>query len=320
MSELDFVLELLRERDCVPVLVCKSGSNLYGTSSEMSDIDISGVYLPSKERLFLHSTPSTIVIHSDERDVHLHSIYHFNKMLMATEPKAIEMLFVETPDVTMYMHEAWNEFREYRKHCLSKDIFMFMNFVYNQANKYRVKSESLNRLTATLSVLSSIDQDTLFADAFKLLEVDSFVYYYGKDKNNFDLYRMFGLAFHGTARTWYVVAALEKKLASYGSRVKKAADAADQTDWKSLSHAIRVAAELMSLVNDGLLSFPLPLAPTLRDIKYGKLPLSEVLDMLEEYTNKVSALEACSDLSDKPDGVLLNKLTLKLVEQTLGIK
>lgn len=80
--------EILQIADCVHI----AGSRLYGTSTENSDIDLRGFWLPPAEVLL--GRDNFDQIESSQQDICIYSLPKFFKLLEIGSPNVLETLFV----------------------------------------------------------------------------------------------------------------------------------------------------------------------------------------------------------------------------------
>ena len=86
---------------------------------------------------------------------------------------------------------------------------------------------------------------------------------------------------------------------NYGERAKKAATN-EGIDWKAVSHAIRVAYEMIELYETGTITFPLKEREYIKVVKHGKLDyLTVVAPKMEELMDRVEYLSSVSQYPDK---------------------
>ena len=95
----------------------------------------------------------------------------------------------------------------------------------------------------------------------------------------------------------------------YGSRAKSSATG---TDWKALSHALRVTLELRELISTNNIKFPLAYADSVKQVKYNtdESLLSATLDNIKVALDEVEQLIRNSDLPEEVDRKFLDHLLL----------
>ena len=318
---IEIVKNKILDNDCVPIVLCVMGSHLYGTHTDNSDIDISGVFVPSKKRLLLNKVTNTFVYKSENADIHLHSIYHFMNMLRVSDPKAVEMLNIDKPEHLLYKEDAWDILTENRRSLICSGVFNFMRFVRSQADKYGVKGERYSALKNTISILKNTPkpENTRLESCLEgILNRNKFVYEVEASPNGIRQINTCGKILHATVTVQYAIDVLENAIKNYGDRSIKASDM-QGADYKALSHAIRVGYELLDLVPNRTLTFPSPHAKYLRDIKEGKVEYNKILNVLEDLINMVDNLKPTTHLPEQIDENLLNNITIKIVKETLNL-
>jgi len=93
----------------------------------------------------------------------------------------------------------------------------------------------------------------------------------------------------------------------YGARARKA-ETNTGIDWKALSHAVRVAREAVELLETGHITFPLPYAAHILEIKTGALTYDVVAGEIEGLLEEVEKASAASSMPDKPDQAFMDDL------------
>jgi hypothetical protein len=101
----------------------------------------------------------------------------------------------------------------------------------------------------------------------------------------------------------------EKKLASYGARVR-AGQNAGEADWKSMYHAVRVGHQAVELMETGTITFPRPERNFLKLVRKGRVPLEEVQTAIEANLERVQQAAEASQLPEKPDWDFADELVV----------
>ena len=89
-------------------------------------------------------------------------------------------------------------------------------------------------------------------------------------------------------------------LDEYGHRAYKASLSGGK-DYKSLSHAVRIASEAIELLTTGKITFPRPDAELLKKIKTEQMPYEQVAEMIEQGLVDLHEAHEKSTLRDEPD-------------------
>lgn len=106
-----------------------------------------------------------------------------------------------------------------------------------------------------------------------------------------------GKQFPLTNKVLTVVKSLEKRVSSYGDRVKEFDG--EGVDWKALSHAIRITEQVIELSEKGELEFPRPNAEFLRAVKNGQCPIDVATSYLDSIFEKVDGAVESSVLRER---------------------
>lgn len=121
------------------------GSHLYGTSTPKSDLDIRGVFIPSREYFFGFSK-KVEQFECKEPDITYFEMRKFLSLALDCNPNIIEFLFVE-PDTPIgvngcgnvpFMSPEWNLIREHRQYFLStKARWTFSGYAVSQLHRLK---------------------------------------------------------------------------------------------------------------------------------------------------------------------------------------
>ena len=130
-----------------------SGSLLYGTNSEKSDIDFKGVFLPEKRDLLLGKpaktvTKSTASDHvrntKDDVDESYYSLHYFLELLAKGETNCLDLFFANTNKSAVVLSTPiWEELTQNADKLITKNIDKYLGFCRSQAFKYSFKGEKL---------------------------------------------------------------------------------------------------------------------------------------------------------------------------------
>jgi predicted nucleotidyltransferase len=97
---------------------------------------------------------------------------------------------------------------------------------------------------------------------------------------------------------------------SYGARARQA-ESNEGIDWKALSHAVRVGNEALELLLKHEITFPLPNAKHILDIKQGRIPYKDVAEEIEGLLETVENCAKISSLRDEADQRFIDELVLE---------
>jgi hypothetical protein len=108
---------------------------------------------------------------------------------------------------------------------------------------------------------------------------------------------------------------IEERLSKVGNR--KNLITKHGFDTKFASNLIRLLLEGKDLVSNGDITFPLPYAETILDIKQGKWTIKEVLDYADQLEAEIDIATEKSDLPNKPRFDEIEQFTIHLLENHL---
>jgi len=315
---------------------CVYGSRLHGTSTEESDWDFKGVYMPTKRDIYLGNTSNSISFKAkkgegknsaEDVDIEIYSLSHFVKLAIKGDTTALDML--HTPnDKIIQTSEIWNELTASREEFYTKNLKSLVGYARSQAAKYGAKGSRLASMKLVLDWIDEIDQAgeccSAGIDKFKIneewtaLPEGEHIYKlppHKNDTNKLYMYQVCGQSFQETVSIQYMKESILKKYNEYGARAKKA-QANEGIDWKAVSHTIRIGFELNSILTVGTIQFPLAISGALRRIKMGEMDyLTEVAPLLDSVIETCEMLSAISDLPEEVDRKRWEDWLVRLIQR-----
>ena len=327
-----------QDNDCTVIYVTKSGSHLYGTSTPVSDTDYLGLFLPSKRSLLLKTAPEHLVFTTgtansknsvDDIDITLWSVHKFLSQLVAGETGSYDLLFSMNSAPELFTPTSIIIHDYALQHLLSKNVNSFIAFALGQSERYGIKGSRYKELYTFTAWLSNTLQrmhpnyGTLtIANQMGVLvnHIDNHKYKYiklvrapePKGTNQHELIDYLEVLDKKHANTITMATLLSRtheKLHYAGNRTKAATDG---TDWKSLSSAARVVAEVHELLTTGAITFPLANADYIRDIKLGKVLPGYIMIRLQSDIDDIENLLEQSTLPEHVPIELAHNLILQL--------
>ncbi len=313
------------------LLVSKSGSQLFGTATPKSDLDVKGVFLPSKESLYLQRAPQQFSNNSnpddsgrknssDDVDITVWSVQFWLKLLLRGDINAVSLLFSPShPNAVLESSDP--AFLERLQHLepskiLTRDLGGMMGFAHSQAIKYSEKGKHLRAVqiaTEHLGLVSGLVGEVaqtivnLVADA-------SLARIVVNDKNQQQLL-ILEKAFDLTAKAQWAIKPLQDLEARYGKRARQAMGDGG-VDFKAFSHSMRVLEEMRMLHSQGRITYPheAVFARVMTDIKLGQYEYDALVDMLDAKLEEVKIAEAQSILPEHADLEYADQFVLALYE------
>jgi hypothetical protein len=311
------------------LLLSKSGSQLFGTNTPSSDLDVKGVFLPTKQSLYLQRAPqqfsqnsnpsdSGLKNQADDVDVTVWSVQFWLKLLLRGDINAVSLLFSPShPNAILEGTSAvfLEQLRSFEpKRVLTKDLGGMMGFAHSQAIKYSEKGRHLKAVQVATEHLSGVTG--LVGDV-----ANTIVGLIANPKlarvilggNGQQQLLILEKAFDFTARVDWAVKPLRELEERYGKRAKQALQDGG-VDFKAFSHSLRVLEEMRLLHVQGFITYPHEqgFAAFLRDVKQGKLGYERLLELLDAKLEEVELAHGLSVLPEQPDHEYADRFVLSL--------
>ena len=144
------------------------GSFLYGTNTPTSDIDMKGIFMPTKEQIFLDKIPKCYSEKTkkgegkntaDDIDTEIYSLHYFLKLACEGQTVACDMLYA--PDnMILETSNIWQKIVKERKRFITKNMQAFLGYALRQASKYGIKGSRLAAAKRVLDFINDFYQKT----------------------------------------------------------------------------------------------------------------------------------------------------------------
>jgi predicted nucleotidyltransferase len=320
------------------------GSTLYGTNSEGSDIDLKGVFVPSKQDVLLKRDAAHWVYttnNTNEKntahdvDCQLFSVYKFFDLLENGETGVVDLLFSAfREDTTLMKDPVFTDFlmKNYTQ-LITRRMSAFVGYCVSQSKRYGMKGKRYKELLDfTNHFASSFETSKTIAEVKEELKahISEARYEYisieekatSRDGSvTADYLVVNGRSFLETNNFKYVLTRLNEIKNTYGHRSEKAAKGVDA---KALSHALRVMLEAIELLDTGMVKFPLAYSNEIKRVKYSGMSddsaeFERLMNRLTHLTEVVDEKMKTSTLPEKMNRKLVDEFTLKLVKDGRGI-
>jgi hypothetical protein len=306
-----------------PVVRMKFGSHLYGTDTPQSDLDFKSLFIPDARDILLQRVKHTVATkrpkaegeknYAGEVDEEGYALHRFMQLVAEGQTVSLDMLFAHD-GIILDRSECWDNLVAHRHLLLTKKSAAFVGYCRTQANKYGIKG---SRVAAARNAAA------MFADACerlgttaKVSEIEAELKRFVAENEHSALIPLSAVGrgeehplMHFECCNKKVPFTVNLKAAhelfarvydEYGHRARKA-ETNVGIDWKALSHAVRVAREAVELLETGHITFPLPYAAHVLEIKTGALTYDVVAGEIEELLVAVEAASERSTLPDTPD-------------------
>lgn len=311
------------------------GSHLYGTNTLESDQDFKGIFLPSKEDIYLNRIFKSITTNtkkgsnskntSEDIDTEMYSLHYFFKLACEGQTVALDMLHAPK-ECILESSDIWDKIVENRNKFYTKNLDAFVSYAHKQAAKYGCKGSRLNDAKKVLDFFDNwiIDQNNLLADiTFKLRDIwnelpeGEHIIKHSPDSNGIRMYEVCNRKIGETATIEYAYKVINTFYENYGERARKAADN-EGIDYKSISHAFRAAFQVKEILTEGTITFPLKKKEFLIKVKKGELDYNtEIAPYLDKLMLEVDELSKNSNLPEKVDRNYWNRFLINTVEESL---
>ncbi len=322
------------------VYLTKSGSKLYGTDTENSDTDYKGIFIPSKKsvllkkdkNVYVHNTNNSKTKNSKEDvDLTLHSVYEFFNHLLKSETGSIDILFSMWREDTIEFEDEdfTNLIKSNYKTFLNSNMKSFIGYALGQTKKFGIKGARYDELDSFVKWLKVEDfskTDDNLGDIFNEIEIfiDSKELKYIKfmealgprgsgDYKNIKYVSVLGKMFEGRVTLEYFMERIIKLYNQFGNRTKTIANTVSKTDFKALSHSLRIALEVKELLETDFIKFPLKDRNFIRSIKEGKENPEDVIEIIQETLEEVDVLLLKTNLPKEVNREEIEKLLIAMI-------
>ncbi len=285
----------------------RAGSHLYGTNTQISDVDYRGVFIPD-ERYFYGCLLSTEQYEDKENDETLFEIRKFLRLALDSNPNIIELLFVPES-----MWEVGTD--EWRLIYLNRNLFLskrakytFLGYAHSQFK--RIKTHRNWLLYPPQKEPSP--EDYGLTSRTQMTDDDLGAYEALKDRVDVseDLMRIVtkNKAYKNAKREWDSYQLWKKNRNPERAKLEEKYG----YDTKHASHLIRLINEGEELLFNGTITFPRPEAEYLLAVKNGALTYEQLYRELEVYEEKFEMFYKNSKLPDEPNSLEVDKLCIQI--------
>jgi hypothetical protein len=300
------------------------GSHLYGTASETSDRDFKGVFMPSKEQVYLGKIPKSMTANTkknsgakntaEDVDTEMYSLHYFLHLACEGETVALDMLHAPT-SMLLETSEIWSAIVAERERFYTKNLKAFVGYARRQAAKYGVKGSRLNAAKQVCDFLKNFDENKRMVEIWDVLPLPEYCHKLPNGVTGEEEYEVCGRRIQKTTHIKHALPIVETFWKNYGARAEAAA-LNKGIDWKAVSHALRAAFQVKQVLTQKTITFPLDDAPYLFLVKQGKLDYqSEVAPRLESIMDEVEALSEASDLPVSVDRGYWDNFLIQAIEE-----
>lgn len=316
------------------IVEIKFGSHLYGTSTPASDVDYKSVFVPPPNDILLQRVKNTITSQrskqpfeknvAGEIDREAYALHRYLSLLAEGQTVALDMLFAPRWAMVSPPDPIWDFIWDCRHSLLCRKAASFIGYCRTQANKYGIKG---SRVHAVRNIVEWFDQAIATHGHLAKMEIATETLADFIRERALDHTAIISIPHPSkpeiglphldccNRKAPFTVSLKETRaiyarlLDEYGARALMA-ERNKGVDWKALSHAVRVGLEALELLATGHITFPLPNATRILEIKRGDVPYAVVAEMIEGLMENVESAQATSYLREEPDIAVIDAIVL----------
>jgi len=308
-----------------------TGSHLYGTTTEDSDKDIKGVFMPTTEQILLNKIPKSMSFDSNKTsdkntkedvDKEYYSLHYFIELACKGETGILDMLHC-TDDCLLKTSSVWRDLINNREKFYSKKMRAFVGYARSQAAKYGIKGDRIESARELKKFLSKWSKHTKLSAIWTYigyLKLKHLHFKEGVIRAGGESVRELiigGKIIQETVTVEYALEILNNFLDKYGKRAFLA-EHNRGIDWKAISHSIRIATELKMLYQKNTIKFPLYNAEFLTQVKKGERDYkTEVAPVLDSLMEEIELLSEKSEFPEKVNRKFWDGWLLDIIEDML---
>lgn len=308
----DIANKMCAEQGHTIIYLTHFGSRLYGTSSENSDTDVKGIFIPNKVDMLvgnhckqLNWITGTCKGKNTKYDIdmQLWSLQYWIHLISIGDTNALDLLFsITNSECVIYAHPPMcGIFGKAIALFDPSKLYGYLGYILGQAKKYGLKG---SRLGVIKNVKEWLDNwNAHHADdeerpnfklktfAKQILEIAAEKSYcFEKEVNGEKALVICGKVHLFNISMTEFKQRIDRDYERYGERARMAMTN-EGIDWKAISHAFRAAYQMEELLLTGAIHFPLKDAAFLKEIKSGAIPWSECEKHLLYKVEQVKKLQ-----------------------------
>ncbi len=322
--------------------LARSGSQLFGTQTPSSDLDLKGVFLPTRASLYLQTAPAQLSFDTkssgqdrkntaQDVDATVWSVQMWLRLLEKGDLNAISLLFSHThPGAVVDASPGFLEWLGTLEHprLLSRKLSGMVGYVASQAVKYTDKGKHFQVVRLAAEMLAAAPEDTKVQDMVEpllaragetlfpgwqdYLFVEKAQPSSARAEAEFWHLAVLDKRYDLTASARWAAQSLNPLLERYGNRAREASEPG--VDFKAFSHSLRVLEEVRLLHTFGRLEYPHQpeFARFLVEVKTGVHPFEFLVDKLEALLLETDKAALNTVLPLEFDSAYAHSLVLEL--------
>jgi hypothetical protein len=212
----------------------------------------------------------------------------------------------------------------------NKNMKSFIGYALGQTKKFGIKGARYGELKTFVTYFDKISEkhsyetkmEEVFDELESIVKKENFKYIkftmaLGPKTSNVQkeipYFTVLGKMFSGSVTVGYFIERVNLLFNQFGNRTKTIANTKSKSDWKAASHSVRIASEVLELLETDKITFPLKNADHIKDIKEGRIDMEQVVNEVQEILEKVDMLMETSDLPKEANKEAINDIILKLI-------
>lgn len=296
-----FIKEKVMEKN--KILKIRVGSHLYGTNTEKSDEDFSGIFIADEDYYFGLKDIGELDLSTESKDekgkntleavdYKLYEIKKLTRLALFNNPNIIEHLFVNEENI-LFSNSYADILLQHAHLFPNKGAYdKFIGYANSQKHKMIIKLDNFEQLSSAL-------------EFFKQQELNEYIVMFRDNPRVKEFFVEKGshfiigdLNFQKHLMVKKVVFILKERLSKITNRNELVLK--HGYDTKFASHLIRLLSEGETLLTTGKLEFPLPNAEFILSIKQGQYELEGLLEIADSYEEFLRDAYNESSLPEEP--------------------
>lgn len=323
------------------IVLMPFGSTLYGTEVIMDDLidkeklesdkylsdkDYKGIYLPTKEEIYLNKIPKSIKFDSkidqsakntpDDIDCELYSLQYFIKMVLDGDTAAMDMLHCPE-ELLIRTTDIWKNMVTNRSRFYTKNLKTLVDYARGQAAKYGIKGSRLADAKNVLDFLNQFDpnlNNPRLREIWDKLPIGKHINKIFDPKTKLWMYEVCNRKIQETGKACYCRDIIQRFYNEYGERARKASNN-EGVDWKAISHAIRAGYQLKEILNNGTITYPLADCEFIKKIKLARYSYFCISIYLDCMVDELEMINKKSSLPMEPDYKFWNNFLISTIDE-----
>lgn len=332
-DEYDFLRTNPHLKDNI-ILLGLGGSYAYGTNNENSDIDIRGIYLPSKEELLCGGFGGiSEQVVNEATDTTIYALGKIINLLSNVNPNTIELLGLDD-DQYMYLAPEGKMLVDNAHMFLSKKCANSFGG-YANAQLYRLtqkSAHSMDQKSLEKHILKTMEfMQTDFSKRYSAIPGDNIKLYIDKsEQENMDTEIYMDISLHhyplrDYCNMWNELKNVTSEYTKLGKRNQKALEHAKIG--KHMMHLVRLYLMCFDILEkEKIITHRVDDHDMLMDIRNGRYitenndVLPEFFEMVDEYEKRLQYALKNTSLPDKPDYNAIKELVMDINNKVLEDK